>query len=310
MRIRTRIILGSLAFCFALLPGLLFAQAGKSGLSFLKLGVSGRGSSMADAMSAIVSGAASTYYNPAGLLNRADSTGAQLMIMHKEWMLDTRAEFLGANIPLSDEQAIGFAVNSTTVSDIEIRTRPGPAEGTFTARNFSLGVSYARVLSSDICLGITAKFLFEKILVDQASGFAVDLGAQYRTPIEDLLVGAAVANLGSLSQMNNEKTTLPTLLRAGPAYTFSIDNMQSNVTLASDVLYIFPEGRAYLNFGGELVFDRTVSARAGYRLGSEARTLSAGVGLKYGVLGLDYAYEPLSADLGNTHTVSLVLNLH
>ena len=263
---------------------------------------------MADAMSAIVSGAASTYYNPAGLLNCADSTGAQLMIMHKEWILDTRAEFLGASIPLSEEQAVGFAVNATTVSDIEIRTRPGPAEGTFAARNFSFGVSYAHVLSDEICLGITAKFLLEKILVDQASGFAIDLGAQYRTPIENLFVGAAVANLGSLSEMGSEKTTLPSLLRLGPAYRFSLDNMQSHVTLASDLLYIFPEGKSYVNLGGELVFNRTVSARAGYRFGSEARNFSAGVGVNYGIVGLDYAYEPLSADLGNTHTVSLVLN--
>lgn len=308
MRIRTRIILASLMFCFNLLPESVFAQAGKSGLSFLKLGISGRGTSMADAMSAAVSGAASTYYNPAGLLNCRDSIGAQLMIMHKEWILDTRSEFLGASIPLNEEQAIGFAVNSTTVSDIEIRTRPGPAEGTFTARNFSLGVSYARVLSDEVCLGITAKFLFEKILVDQASGFAVDLGAQYRTPIENLFVGAAVANLGSLSEMSNEKTTLPSLLRVGPAYRFSVDNMESNVTFASDLLHVFPEGKSYVNLGGELVFDRTISARAGYRFGSEGRNFSAGVGVTYGIVGLDYAYEPLSADLGNTHTVSLVLN--
>lgn len=308
MRIRTKTILASLIVCFTLLPGTLLAQAGASGLSFLKLGVSGRGSSMADAMSAIVSGAASTYYNPAGLLNRADSTGAQLMIMHKEWVLDTRAEFLGASFPLNEEQAIGFAVNSTTVSNIEIRTRPGPVEGTFTSRNFSFGVSYARIFSNEICLGITAKFLFEKILVDQASGFAFDLGAQYRTPIENLFLGAALANLGSLNEMSKEKTTLPSLLRVGPAYRISIDDMRSNVTVASDVLHIFPEGKSYLNLGGELVFDRTISARAGYRFGSEGHNLSAGVGMNYGILGLDYAIEPLSTDLGSTHTVSLVLN--
>ncbi len=37
------------ALCIGFLPGILFAQAGKSGMAFLKLGVSGRGVSMADA---------------------------------------------------------------------------------------------------------------------------------------------------------------------------------------------------------------------------------------------------------------------
>jgi hypothetical protein len=308
MLIRTKTILASLILCFTLLPGTLFTQAGTSGLSFLKLGVSGRGSSMADAMSAIVSGAASTYYNPAGLLNRTDSTGAQLMIMHKEWIQDTRSEFLAASIPLNKENAIGFSVNTTTVSDVEIRTRPGPAEGTFTARNFALSASYARMVSDEVRIGVTAKLLYEKLLIDEASGFGFDVGAQYQTPVEHLCIGAVVANLGSLNELRNEKTTLPSLLRIGPAYTFTVEDLQSDITLATDFVNLFPEGSSHLNIGGELVFDGTIAARTGYQFGSEGRKFSAGVGVYYGIIGLDYAYAPLSADLGNTHTISLVLN--
>ena len=58
--------LSALLFLLAASP-LLFAQPGSSGMAFLKLGVSGRGTAMADAGSAIASGASATYYNPAGL---------------------------------------------------------------------------------------------------------------------------------------------------------------------------------------------------------------------------------------------------
>ena len=284
------------------------AQAGKSGLAFLKLGVSGRGLAMGDAMSATVTGAAATYYNAAGLLGSTDSKTAQLMFMHKEWIQDTRMEFLGTSILLDDENAIGFSLNSTTVSDIEIRTRPGPVEGSFTARNFSLGASYAHALSEDLRVGVTGKFLYQKILIDESSGFGIDAGAQYKTAIENLTVGAVIANIGAMDGLRGGKTTLPSLVRVGPAFAGELESISSSFALAADYLYIFPEQNSYLNTGGELVFNRIVSARLGYQWGSQGRGFSGGVGLSYGMFLLDYAYTHLRDDLGNTNTFSLALN--
>jgi hypothetical protein len=285
-----------------------FAQAGKSGLAFLKLGASARGVSMGDAMSAIVAGAASTYYNPAGLLGvDSDSSGVQVMFMHKEWIQDTRTEYLGTSVPLGGENALGFFLNTTTISDIELRTRPGDPEGTFTARNFSLGASYARLIGNDIRIGLTAKFLYEKIFVDEASGAAVDIGLQYRTPFEHLYAGLVFANIGSINELHNEKSTLPTMLRAGPAYSFDIDGINGSATLAADLQHIFPESKSYLDAGGEVTFSRFLAVRGGYQFGSEGRGLSTGVGVRYGMFTLDYAYSPLSYDLGNAHTIGIVL---
>ena len=286
------------------------AQVGGSGMSFLKLGVSGQGAAMADAMSGHVNGAAATYYNPAGMLNGFDpQSTAQLMFMHREWIQDTRAEFLGASVSLGERDAIGFSVTSTTVSDIEIRTRPGDAEGTFTARNYALGASYAHAISDDLFLGVTVKLLYEKILIDEASGVAFDLGGVFITPIQNLSIGASIANLGSLSDLRNEKTKLPSLLRIGPAYTTPIGEAGSTLTLATDLVQIFPESKSYLSVGGEVSFEHIVAGRVGYQFGSDSRKLTAGVGIRYKIFGLDYAYAPLSNDLGNTHAFSLAVNL-
>lgn len=292
-----------------LLPGILFAQAGKSGMAFLKLGVSGRGVSMADAMAGGVDGAAATYYNPAGLAPRTGSSGTQLMFMHKEWIQDTRMEFLGGSGPIGELDAVGISVTSTTVSDIEIRTRPGTPEGTFTARNFAAGVSYARRISDNVRLGVTAKFLYEKILVDEASGFAFDIGTQFATPLDNLTIGAVVANLGKLKALETDPTVLPSLARIGPAYTFALSDDLYRFQLAADLVHIFPEGKSYLNAGAEVNFDRIASGRVGYQFGSRGRGFTAGVGLAYGIFALDYAYAPLTSDLGNTHTITLALNL-
>jgi hypothetical protein len=286
----------------------LIAQVGSSGMAFLKLGVSGRGVSMGDAMSGLVEGAAATYYNPAGLLpSDQEPMATQLMFMHKEWIQDSRTEFLGAAMPLGEKNALGVSVLSTTVSDIEIRTRPGPPDDTFTARNFALGLSFAQAIGTEVRLGLTAKFLFEKILVDEASGYAVDVGVQVKTPLEHLTAGVVVANIGGMSVLQNEKTALPTLLRIGPAYTIGLASEEYTLNLAADFMHIFPEKHGYVNTGAEFMFGRIVAGRLGYQFGSQGRGLSAGLGMSYGIVGLDYAYSHLAEDLGNSHTLSLAV---
>lgn len=287
-----------------LLPHLI-SYGGSSGLSFLKLGTSGRGVAMADAAVAHAAGPEATFYNPAGIFPAFPGGSAEVMVMHKEWIEDTRTDFLGATIALDESNALGLSVNSTTVSDIEVRTRPGPADGVFTARNYSLGLSYARVFSENLRVGITGKLLYEKILVDEASGLGLDIGVQYDPPIGNLSIGAAIANLGGMSNLRNEATSLPSLLRLGGAYTLPLEDLRSDLLVAADYLQLFNEGNSYASFGGEFTYDRTVAARLGYTAGSEGRKLSTGIGLMYGMFSLDYAFAPLAEDLGNTHTVSV-----
>jgi hypothetical protein len=283
------------------------SQAGGSGLSFLKLGISGRGVSMGDAMAATVKGAAATHYNPSGILSIEGPT-TQIVLMHREWIQDVRTEFFGASTMLDDVSGLGLSINTATVADIQIRTRPGTAEGTFASRDLSIGLTYARVLSEDLSIGITAKYLFEKIFLDQANGFAFDLGAQYKTSIDRLNVGLSLSNLGSMNEMANEKTTLPSSLRVGPAYAIEIEDISSELTLASDMLYIFPEKRSYVGVGGELMFNKTLAARVGYQFGSNGRGLSAGIGVSYGVFTFDYGFVPMTSSLGSGHTFSLALS--
>ncbi len=292
------------------LPITLHAQVGNSGMAFLKLGISGRGVGLADALTASASGTASLYYNPAGTVRQSDfEPSTQFMFTHKEWIQDTRVEFLGGVTQLGPMSALGAFVTSTTIADIEVRTRPGEAEGTFTARNMAAGVSYAYRLSDHVSAGVTAKFLYEKIFVDEASGFAADLGVQVDTPVENLKAGFALSNLGGMSPLRSERTTLPSLLRAGGAYNLGLSEGQFAVLGATDLVYIFPEGRAYLNAGAELRMQQFLAVRLGYQFGSEARGLCAGLGVGYGAFGLDYAYGRLSSDLGTAHTLSLIVNL-
>jgi hypothetical protein len=304
-----RLSLLSLTFLLATVPEVALSQAGQSGLAFLKLGTSGRGIGMADAMAASVEGAAATYYNPAGMIGTESSRKTEILFTHREWIEDTRVEYLAGRIPLGTDDAIGVSLNSTTVGNIEIRTGPGDAAGTFTARNFSGGLSYGRRVSENVTIGGTLKFLYEKILIDEASGFGADIGARVQTPVENLTVGAAVANLGRMNSLRNESTKLPSLLRIGPAYSFSLNEGTYRGVVAADLLRILPDQKNFLNCGGEFVFSNLVAVRTGYQFGSEGRGFTAGFGVQYGAVGIQYAYAKLSEDLGDAHTISLLLSL-
>lgn len=298
----------SLSLLLASVPDIAFSQAGQSGLAFLKLGTSGRGIGMADAMAASVDGAAATYYNPAALAGSESNRKTEILFTHREWIEDTRVEYLAGRIPLGTDDALGVAFNSTTVGSIEIRTNPGEAAGSFTARNFSGGLSYGRRVTENVMVGGTFKFLYEKILVDEASGFGVDIGARVQTPVENLTVGAAITNIGRMNSLRNESTKLPSMLRIGPAYSFVFDEGAYRGVVAADFLRVLPDQRNFLNCGGEFVFSNLIAVRTGYQFGSEGRGFTAGFGVQYGMVGIQYAYAKFSEDLGDAHTVSILLS--
>lgn len=275
-------------------------------MAFLKLGISGRGVAMGDAMSASVSGAAATHYNPAGILGSADpETTTEILLMHKEWIQSTRTEFLGAALRLNENHALGFSLNTTTVSDIEIRTKPGPAEGTFSTRDLALGVTYATTVTPDIRAGVTARFLYDQILVDEASGVGFDVGVQFTTPLDGLSAGAALANIGSMNSLRNESTRLPLLARAGAAYVIPVSDVDATVLLAADAEHHLRESTTLANAGVEFLYAATVAVRAGYQAGSDGRGFSAGGGVRHGIFGVDYAYSRLRAGLGSGHTIGV-----
>ncbi len=175
------------------------AQSGETGLSFLKLGVGARSVGMGEAQAAIATDATAIYYNPGGL---AEASKTSVLVMHKEWIQDVRTEFLGVNIPF-EEFAIGIGINTTNTGDIQLRTQPGPSEGTFSSHDFAGSFSIARRIIPELSVGASFKFLYEKIFVDEASGVGFDVGALYKSPVEGLrfaLVGSNFGSMGSLKE--------------------------------------------------------------------------------------------------------------
>jgi hypothetical protein len=223
--------------------------------------------------------------------------------MHKEWIQDVKTDFLSISTSLNNF-SFGVSVNITSVNDIPLRKVSGPPLGTFDARNAAFGISGAYKIDQSLSFGMTAKYLYEKILVDEATGYAVDLGGFYQTPW-DVQLALVVNNLGSMNALDKEASMLPTSIRAGGAYQLGIKSMNGNVTFATDVVSFTLENKSHMHFGTEFDYRNLIAVRFGYQTGYDAKSFSTGIGIHYGMLQLDYAFVPFKSDLGSTHTISL-----
>jgi hypothetical protein len=296
-------IIISLLILLILLSTQLSAQVGTSGLSFLKIGVSARSIAMGDVTPLDKSDPSSIYYNPATM---SLSDNSQLMLMHREWVGDTRTEYLGAFVPWGKFR-FGIALNLTSVDNLEIRTAPGASQGIFSTRNSAIGLS-ASYDFENLLIGLTGKFLYEKILIDEASGYGLDFGAIYKTPWA-VQLGLSINNIGSMNALRYESSTLPTLIRFGGSKIFNFETINSSVTPAAEIVSVFKEHKTHLQIGSEFCYQNMFSLRTGVQTGYKAKFFSTGVGFKYNIFAIDYAFVPWIYDFGTTHTISVIINL-
>jgi len=284
---------------FLLAAGSLHAQASNTGMTFLRLGVGARSVAMGEAAVASATDGTAPYYNPAALSFAKQN---DITLMHKSWITDVTTEYLGAAVQ-GETVALGFSFNATNVGGIDVRTQPGESQGTFNFHDLAVTGSASVKATDDLAVGVSAKFLYEKIYVDEASGYAFDIGALYSvTP--SLSLGVSASNLGSMNEMKDDPIELPALIRAGAAYTGALTDRFA-YSVNGDVVNVFSGSTTHLHMGGEVSFDETFALRAGYQTGYEARSFSGGVGVAYGMLRFDYAFVPLQSGLGTSHTFSL-----
>ena len=274
-----------------------------TGLAFLKLGVGGRAIGMGEAYSALSDDASGMYYNPAGI---SFGAGDEVTLMHKQWVFGTTSEFLGSTVH-SQNFTFGFGLNSTNVDGIEIRQQPGPPEGTFGLHDLAVSATASWRIDTSLSIGVTGKFLYEKIYVDESDGGAFDFGARYQYD-RNFAFAAVITNIGSMSTLLNEPIVLPAGARFGASFRSTPADYLA-FTLASDVLKTFKDNGTRIDIGGELAYNSFLAFRTGYQFGYDAKGFSAGFGLRYGVVQLDYAFVPFLDQLGDTHTFALTFSL-
>ena len=229
--------------------------------------------------------------------------------MHAEWFQDVRLEYLGAVMGRTRD-AFGLSFVFNTTGGIERRDGPSAEPlGTFDAHDLAWGFSYARRLGERWRVGGSMKALYEKIHLDDGWGWAMDAGVLYDTPITGLAAGGSLRNLGPKMTLRDESFKLPTVIALGLGYRPERLQFESGGLLLGADLSKPVDNRLRIHLGGEWRFQDMVALRTGYGIGYDERGLAAGLGLRQGRWTIDYAWVPYSSDLGDTHRISLGIEL-
>lgn len=285
------------------------ASAQESGLSFLRIGTNAQAGAMGDAQVAHSRDAFSTYWNPAGLA-AAERNSASLS--YYAWVLETRTYSAAARFGFGRRGAIGLFATAMSSGDLEARTSPGDPDGTFGVQFVSAGASYGRQIGP-LRAGLTAKQLTERIFTRTAYGYAVDAGLQADLFGGGLSLGAALQNVGEMSELDTESTNLPRAVRVGvAAYPLDVLLSEDEATLLRtlvtvEVAHFVETQETQVHVGGSVELLDTIELRGGYITNDTLRGLSLGLGFGLEGAVFDYAYVPFASGFegpGHMLTVS------
>ncbi|RPH95303.1 PorV/PorQ family protein [candidate division KSB1 bacterium] len=274
-----------------------------TGLAFLEIPVGARESALGGAGVALITGPTSAMHNPAAVA----FTPRSIALMHTKHFGDTKAQFVGFTVRRG-RFALSPHYWGTRVSDIEYRTAPTSTPiSTFDALNWVVGSALAMELGKHVAVGVSAKYLYQKIHVEDASGYTADIGVLTRDFLKGLSVGLAVQHFGHVNEFVSESPNLPTTLRGGAAYEHAISKYGT--------LLVTAEAQAVKDntprFVGGLEYRAPdyLALRAGYVSGLEAQNFSAGVGFFIKQYRLDYCFIPYRENLGEGHRFSLTFDI-
>ena len=280
------------------------AATGQAGFAFLKLGIGARPMGMGSAYVALADDPTAVYWNPAGL---AGAEGAQVAIMHNEWIQDFRQEFAAVSRSFSSGTA-ALGISGFYTSEFEKRDDVGNLIGHFGFNDFAFTGAYGHRLTQNAAGGVAVKLIREMIDQETATAVAFDLGGRYRVGASGLTVAAAVQNLGGDAKFISETFPLPMTIRGGAALSRAIPSLQGKGTLSAELRKSRGDDSRF-HVGGELVVKEYVALRAGAKFGYDSESLSFGLGLIRSRFHFDYALVPLSSNLGTSHFISLTARL-
>jgi hypothetical protein len=290
---------------FSVFKAVASEKAGTSGLSFLKFGMGAKAVGMGEAFTAQSGEVTSSWWNPAGL---SGIKGIQVSFTHNQWFQDITVEHFASALNFG-KNTLGLSFTMNKIPDIQKRDgipTPEPI-ALFVAHDVAFSFSFARSIKQGFGLGLSAKWLYEKIDIYSASGWGFDLGGIY-SPKENLKFGLAILNLGQKIKFEKEKFSLPTLYKVGVTYLIEKKNLNSDFVFGLDL--VKPrDDEVQVHLGGEYGLYQTFKMRFGYQIGSDEKDFSFGLGTKFKQYSIDYAYLPYKSDLGSVHSVSLNIEI-
>jgi hypothetical protein len=305
----------ALTACILVLAAAGSAQtAGRAG-AFARMGFGARGMGMGNAMTAVVTGEVSSYYNPAlpAFATERYAAGSFGFLS-----LDRSLNFLSYTMPIHPTGGLSAGLINAGVSDIDGRDADGEHTQSYSTYENQVYLAFSNRVAEQVSIGVAIKLYHSKLfegVTTTTVGF--DAGILVR-PADGLTVGAALLDIGSKYKWNTKDVNssgketedkFPMLKRLGVSYAFA----DPAIVAAVDLEHA-SGGSVVLRGGVEYAIVKEFTLRGGadrIDFGDEATGVKPtfGFSLKKGLEGwtpaLAYAYTHESFAPNGFHMITL-----
>ena len=298
-----------------------YAQSDRvNSFSILNLDASARASALGGSFGALYGDDLNTlFYNPA-LLN-ADMHGL-LSASYLNHLSDLKAGSIGYARHHNRIGTWAVGMRYLGYGSFERADANGVRDGsTFGAGDAVLTLGLARSYDSKIRYGVNLHALFARIDDQRARAIAADAGIILHIPERTWTLGAAVRNLGTVTESfgaTNDELPLDVQI----SFSKQLSYLPLLISLTAYELNRFGSSDGLLEhmlLGGELRFSDGFQVRLGYnhrrheQLKTDSRLDLAGFSIGFGIkvtrLRFDYAFNSWSA-LGSLHQLSVGTKIH
>jgi hypothetical protein len=226
---------------------------------------------------------------------------ANVTVNHNRWLTEMNSSQLIYSNGNSRKH-FGLAARILDAGEIENRDESGALIGHYQPMDANLMANFAYRLLPSHLLGINAGLLYEKLDASSSYGFNVDLGYIYLPPIMNTTLFASVRNLGTTSEMVNENIDLPVTYEAGAGYSLPVKD--SKLSCQATLIKAIDTGvRGAV--AAEFDLAKILALRIGYKLNYDAEDLTAGMGVNWHNVEVDYGWTAFSDQLNDTHSFGI-----
>ncbi|MDI6780864.1 MAG: PorV/PorQ family protein [bacterium] len=281
-------------------------DVGKSRAAFLKVGVGARAVAMGEAFCALSDDISAIYWNPAGL---AQLTQTEVMTTHHSYFQGINNEYFAFVHPNKNSTALGVSLSMLGIDGMKGYNKYNVRGSDFKANDMAMSFACSKMFGQGAAIGAGVKLVKQGLDNKDTTNLVVDLGGLSHTPIHNLVVGAAMQNIGINNNSNKKRGAaidddpMPFRMRLGASYQNSKSVVCVDVNMPND-------GQRTTNLGIEYTLPKIVRfdtmLRAGYRIGADTGKLGFGFGILSNNCSFDYAFASYN-DLGNSHRLSTSL---
>jgi len=225
--------------------------------------------------------------------------GAGVAFSNTQWFADTSMYNLAWRNILFN-QSLGFGMTYFDYGKLEQRTDNGLLIGEYNPMDLRITSNYTRKITPSFNAGLNLNVAYQKIDTSSSLALFLDFGVLYLSPLRGANIDLTFKNIGTSTKMDQEKTPLP--------FTAEMGISLGNYNFLEGVVQILPATKiAYMNDHDDLLPSLGVNfqlyevlfLRVGYKFNYNEESFSAGMGVEYASLRVDYSF--VAIDIEDIH---------